>query len=72
MNLEKRLKISHRNGGVSLIEKVANKNSSAYDKPAITKGQLIREKEIQRKNTFKKTRLGIKVAVGKMPFVMLK
>jgi hypothetical protein len=32
---------------------------------------LIREKEMQRKNTVKKTRLHIKAA-GKMPFVMLK
>ena len=32
---------------------------------------LIREKDMQRKNTVKKTRLVIKVAAGKMPFVML-
>ena len=37
MNLDGRLKFNYRNNGVSFIEKVVNKFSSTYDKPAITK-----------------------------------
>jgi hypothetical protein len=71
MNLDGRLKFNYRNNGVSFIEKDINKFSSTYDNWPLQRGfEFNQEKDMQRKNTVKKTRLVIKVAAGKIPYVM--